>query len=446
LSEVRTEDAQKMKEKSNDLFRFGEFAFSPRERRLSRGNQDVPLSPKAFDLLEAFVRNHGNLVQRDELFSQLWPGVHVSEANLTNLIVQLRKILGPDAIQTVSKQGYRLMMQVTGEPGIKHQAYESFMRGRELLAQRSPETIEKARELFWFCLAHEPQFASAWAWLGRACHLLDKFGGSPGPADLAEAAFQRAFIIDPDLACAHQFYTQLQVDTGQAAQAMLRLTRRLESHIDDPETLAGLVQAFRYCGLPEQSVAAHQQAVCLDPTVRTSVAHTHFVRGEYPRVFETYTGALYYLDAAAWAALGAHDRAALLLRERLRQPALGKTMLTLMSSLLAVLDGQTTRAAELMKDLEGIRDPEVLFYFARHCAMLDDLEGTVNMVRCARLAGFWSSYAMKNDPVFSSARGNGEFQSEIAAANQLETHSLAELHQKAGPVNARFFGYTTKSA
>ena len=63
-----------MKEKSNDVFRFGEFALSPRERRLSRGKEDVPLSPKVFDLLEAFVRNHGSLVQRDELFSKLWPG------------------------------------------------------------------------------------------------------------------------------------------------------------------------------------------------------------------------------------------------------------------------------------------------------------------------------------------------------------------------------------
>jgi hypothetical protein len=36
-------------------------------------------------------------------------------------------------------------------------------------------------------------------------------------------------------------------------------------------------------------------------------------------------------------------------------------MLTLMSSLLAVLDGQTKRAGELMKDLKGIRDPEYFF-------------------------------------------------------------------------------------
>jgi DNA-binding winged helix-turn-helix (wHTH) protein len=428
-----------MKEKSNEVFRFGDFALSPRERRLSRGKENFSVPSKAFDLLEILVRNHGSLVPRSELFSTLWPGIHVSEANLTNLIVSLRKVLGPDGIQTVSKHGYRLMVQVTGEPGIKQEAYESFIRGKELLAQRSPDAITKARDLFWFSISHDPQFASAWAWLGRACRLLEKFNGYPSSADLAEAAFQRAFIIDPDLACAHQFYTQLQVDTGQATQAMTRLAHRLENHREDPETIAGLVQAFRYCGLLEESVAAHEQAVCLDPTIRTSVAHTHFVRGEFPRVFETYTGALYYLDAAAWAALGACDRASLLLRERLKNPAPGKTMMTLMSSLLAVLDGKTKCAADLMKNVEGIRDPEVLFYLARHHAMFDDIEGAVQMVNRARLAGFSSSYALLNDPIFSKLRSHPDFQREIQEADRSERYARELLRQSLGPVNVRMF-------
>jgi DNA-binding winged helix-turn-helix (wHTH) protein len=429
-----------MKEKSNDVFRFGNFSLSPRERRLFHDKQNVVLPPKAFDLLEILVRNHGGLVSRSELFAALWPGIHVSEANLTNLIVLLRKILGAEAIETVSKHGYRLTVQVTGEPGIKHEAYESFVRGKELLAQRSPDAITEARDLFWFSLSHDPQFSTAWAWLGRACRLLEKFNGSASPVDLAEAAFQRAFILDPDLACAHQFYTQLQVDTGHATQAIIRLAQRLERRREDAETLAGLVQAFRYCGLPQESLAAHEHAVSLDPTIRTSVAHTHFVRGEFARVFETYTGALYYLDAAAWTALGAHERAALLLRERLTHPAPGRVMMALMSSLLAVLDGHPQRAADLMGDLEGTGDPEAFFYMARHYAMFDDVERAVEMVRRARHAGFWSSCALLNDPVFSNLRGRLNLQREIEEAVRLEASSRELLDRNLSPVNAQLFG------
>src|SRR5215470_6138508 len=120
----------------DDTYRFGEFSMSPRERRLFHGGKCVNLPPKTFDALNLLVRHHGGLVSRAEMFSALWPGVHVEEANLTNIIVQLRRELGRDAIQTVSKYGYRFALAVSGEPGIKQTAYESFVRGKELLAER----------------------------------------------------------------------------------------------------------------------------------------------------------------------------------------------------------------------------------------------------------------------------------------------------------------------
>jgi DNA-binding winged helix-turn-helix (wHTH) protein len=222
-----------------DTYRIGEFSMSPSERRLFHADKNVLLPPKAFDALHLLVQNHGSLLSRTEIISKLWPGVHVAEANLTNIIVLLRKVLGHDAIQTVSKFGYRFTLPVTGEPGIKQDAYASFIRGKELLAERSLDSITSARDLFWFSLANDPQFASAWAWLGRTCRLMDKFRGQRSVPDMAEAAFRRAFAIDPDLACAHQFYTQLQVDNGHASQAMIRLASRLAQHGEDPETLAG---------------------------------------------------------------------------------------------------------------------------------------------------------------------------------------------------------------
>jgi DNA-binding winged helix-turn-helix (wHTH) protein len=415
----------------DDTYRFGEFSLSLRERRLFQGETCVLLNPKAFDTLHLLVRNHGSLVARSELFSTLWPGIHVTEANLTNIIVLLRKMLGRDAIQTVSKFGYRFTLPVTGEPGINQAAYRSFVRGKELLTQRSPEAITRARDLFWFCLAHDPQFGAAWAWLGRACHLLQKFSGPPGP-DLAEAAFQRAFTIDPDLACAHQFYTQVQVDSGHAAQALIRLASRIKRRGEDPESLAGFVQLLRCCGLLDDSVAAHERALALDPTVKTSVAHTHFLRGEFARVFETYTGALYYLDAAAWAALGDVDRATSLLRARLSQPSMGSVMACLMSSLLAVLEGERDHAIALMQDSEGIREPEVLFYLARHYGMLHSAEPSIQKIRRARLAGFWSSRALRHDPAFTAARNQPGFHFEIEEALRLERLSYLSLRQTLG--------------
>jgi tetratricopeptide (TPR) repeat protein len=379
------------------------------------------------------VRSHGSLISRAEVFSTLWPRVHVEEANLTNIIGQLRKVLGRDAIQTVSKFGYRFTLPVTGEPGVKQAAYASFVRGKELLAERSLDSIRAARDLFWFCIAGDPQFAPAWAWLGRSCRLLDKFNGEPSIPDIAEAAFQRAFVIDPDLACAHHFYTHLQVDLGRASEAMIRLAGRLTRRGEDPETLAALVQVLRYCGLLEESVAAHQRAIALDPTVKTSVAHTHFLRGELSRVFETYnSGAGYYLDAAAWAGLGAVDRAIDLLRTRLSQSQPGPSMSSLMASLLAVLEDRRQDAITLMESEDIIREPEGLFYLARHCGMLSAAGPAIRLVRRARLGGFWSSFALERDPAFAGIRNGPEFDDELQAARRLERHACQAFRQSLG--------------
>src|SRR4030095_11505294 len=92
----------------------------------------------------------------------------------------------------------------------------------------------------------------------------------------AEAAFQRALELNSDLAIAHKLFAQLEVDLGRAHDAMLRLIERV--HTADPELLAGLVSACRYCGLLDASVAAHERAVGLEPKIRTSVGHTWFLK------------------------------------------------------------------------------------------------------------------------------------------------------------------------
>ena len=414
-------------------YRFGEFSLFPSERRLCQSGTCIPLPPKAFDAMHLLVRNHGGLVLRQEIIQTLWPNIHVSEANLTNIIVQLRKILGRDAIQTVSKSGYRFTLPVLGEPGIKQAAYASFVRGKELTAERSLESISQARDLFWLCLANDPNFAAAWAWLGRCCRMLEKFkGGQSINLDLAETAFRRAFAIDPDLACAHHFYTQLQADSGQALEAMTRLAARLKQHGEEPGTFAGLVQVFRFCGLLQESVAAHERAIALDPTVSTSVAHTYFLLGEYERVFETYVGKRYYLDAAAWAAMGDTDHAITVLRERLPQPELSPLMFGLMASLLAVLEGKSEEAITIMERTEVLREPEVLFYFARHLAILNVAPATVEMLRRVRQAGFSSSRTLEQDAAFAGVRSQPGFDHERKEAKDRETHASHLLHETLG--------------
>src|SRR5512143_3428970 len=94
------------------LFEFDNFRFDPAERLLLRDGKPVPLTPKAFDILQTLIENNGRLLSKEDLMSRIWPNSFVEEANLTVNISALRKALGdrPDGreyIETVPKRGYR---------------------------------------------------------------------------------------------------------------------------------------------------------------------------------------------------------------------------------------------------------------------------------------------------------------------------------------------------
>lgn len=408
-------------------YRFGKFELHPDDRLLRNLGRTVPLQPRAFDALLCLVSRAQHLVSKQELFNTLWPAIHVSEANLTNLIGSLRKIVGRAAIRTVSKHGYRFELPVLGEPGVRHSTYQKFLRAKELAAQRSLESMLHARDLCWTALAEDPAFAPAWACLGRCSWFLHKFTpGSSASAELAQAAFERAFALDPDLAAAHQFYTLVEVDSGRAPQAMGRLFERLRGHPNEPETFSGLVQVLRFRGLLHQSILAHQRAVELDPAIDTSVAHTHFLAADYPAAIESYTGrGAFYLDAAAWAALGERKRAIGLLRERVRTHSLSGLMSALLGSLLAILQGKKDQAVRLMETADTTREPEILVYFARHYAHIGLAASAAQSLRNALKAGFvCAPETLAADPWFSNLRKSRGFASLIA-----ETRSLVREAQ-----------------
>jgi DNA-binding winged helix-turn-helix (wHTH) protein len=406
--------SKKIQTSREAAYRFADFELYPQDRLLKRCGVTIPLQPKSFDALLCLVGRAEHLVSKQELSKVLWPDVHVSDANLTNLIGGLRKVVGRDSIHTVSKHGYRFQLPVAGEPGVARGTYEKFLRAKELTEQRSIESMSRARDLLWTCLAEDPSFAGAWAWLGRCCWFLDKFSAasSENPG-LAQAAFQRAFALDPDLSCGHQFYTFVQADSGRADDAIRRLRSRLERHPGEPESLAVLVQAFRFRGLLDESLEAHRQAVMLDPAVVTSVAHTWFLAAEYDRAIAAYGGrAAYYLDAAAWAALGDEQRAISLLSGRLAKESLSSLMSALMRSLLALLDGRIDESVRIMDQADTSRDPEILVYFARHYARGKRTEKALHALHRAAQAGFvCPPITLRMDPWLSVLRKQRRYMS-----------------------------------
>jgi DNA-binding winged helix-turn-helix (wHTH) protein len=80
-------------------------------RQVFRGDREVSLSPKAYELLALLIEARPNAVSKDTLYQQLWPGTFVVPANLPNLVSEIRAALGdsgrhPRIIRTLHRFGY----------------------------------------------------------------------------------------------------------------------------------------------------------------------------------------------------------------------------------------------------------------------------------------------------------------------------------------------------
>jgi DNA-binding winged helix-turn-helix (wHTH) protein len=95
-------------------YQFDEFALDLGTRRLLRNDQEVHLSPKAFDLLSVLIENRNKALPKAQLLETLWGSTHVAETNLAGLIAELRRALcdsaeTPHYIRTIQRFGYRFV-------------------------------------------------------------------------------------------------------------------------------------------------------------------------------------------------------------------------------------------------------------------------------------------------------------------------------------------------
>src|SRR6476620_9347628 len=98
-------------------YRFKSFLLNVAERQLSRDNESIPLTPKAFDTLVYLVKHGGHLVYKEDLMRAVWPDSFVEDVNLPRTIHTLRRALGEDQngnkfIETIATKGYRFVADV----------------------------------------------------------------------------------------------------------------------------------------------------------------------------------------------------------------------------------------------------------------------------------------------------------------------------------------------
>jgi TolB-like protein/DNA-binding winged helix-turn-helix (wHTH) protein/cytochrome c-type biogenesis protein CcmH/NrfG len=149
------------------------------------------------------------------------------------------------------------------------------LRAWSKLRQHTPDSVAEAREILHRALSHDPQSALAWSLMADSysadvtMRLLRRRGASREHwLDLAAAASERAYEIDPDHPNAVGARATVLSLQGRSEQALPMIERKLGLNRNDASAWYRLSYTYATLGRAEDAIKAGQEAIRLSPRDR----------------------------------------------------------------------------------------------------------------------------------------------------------------------------------
>jgi TolB-like protein len=305
-------------------------------------------------------------------------------------------------------------------------AYEFFLQGLDFHGQHkfplAIKMLEKSTEI-------DPNYAPAWAYLGASYTSDAAFElGGREQYRRAQAAYERALAIRPNLLDAQMFLANLLVDTGKVEQAVPLLRDALKTNGNYAAAHWELGYAFRFAGMLDESVAECERARRLDPFVKAngSVLNAYLYLGQYRKFLESLpvddsSFILFYRGFGEFHEKE-YDQAS---RDFDRAYELEPTLYTGIGKALSdSIHQRNAEGRELLSELEkqikerGVGDPEASYKIAQAYAVLGDKISAIRVLRTSVEAGFFSYPYIADDPLLNHLHQEPEFTQILDVARQ----------------------------
>lgn len=305
-------------------------------------------------------------------------------------------------------------------------AYEYYLRGVDLHGQHkfplAIKMLEQSTEL-------DPNYAPAWAYLGASYNSDAAFElGGRQQYRRAQAAYERALVLQPSLLDAQIFLANLLVDTGKIEKAVPLLRDALKTNGNYAAAHWELGYAYRFAGVLDESVAECERARQLDPLVKAngSVLNTYLYRGQYQKFLESLpvddsSFILFYRGFGEFHEKD-FDQAG---KDFDRAYELDPTLYSGIGKALSdSIHQRKAEGLELLTELErrirerGVGDPEATYKIAQAYAILADKSSALRVLRMSVESGFFSYPYITKDQLLNDLHGEAEFDQILNIARQ----------------------------
>jgi adenylate cyclase len=223
-------------------------------------------------VLEGSVRKSGNRVRITAQLIDATSGGHLwaerFDRDLTDIFaVQddvTQQIVGALAVNLAEGDRQRLAPEQTRNP----EAYDCFLRGRELWHRLTKETNIAARDLLQRATELDPNFASPHAFLALTHGLdyLNQWGASPpGSIERAEQAAKRAVALDDSDPWAHWALGLVYLYTRRLDGAISESQRAIILNPNFSEAQVSFGEILYYSGRSEEALQCFERGAVLNP-------------------------------------------------------------------------------------------------------------------------------------------------------------------------------------
>lgn len=343
-----------------------------------------------------------------------------------------RQVVKGLRVNLTDSEGERFERNVSHHP----KAFEYFLRSRYLM---STNKHREAIELLTESVRLDPNNALVWAYLARAYHINAlQISGSRAELSEAEADYDQALELDPELSQARLMKAKLFTETGRVERAIPLLLELTKANPKMADARWELSYAYRYAGLLNESIEEGERALELDARLASHQFNTYLYAGQYEKFTNSlplredayvmfYRGFAHYYQNDLTRAAAAFDRAYEL------NPAsvisqIGKAFqLALADRKREGLDMLKSAEAKIAK--VGSGDGEITYKFAQAYDALGDKESALTALDRAIEQGFFCHPYFAGDPLMKNIRTESRFAVILEKARQRQEAFKRKLEE-----------------